>query len=123
MLINFALNGKMESEEVAQKNDCFFHGKTGASQVILLKKGIIGKISGVEQVANFPEVVAVTQRLFEGDEVNMPGTEQQVLVRFHIVCETKGQLKIVINKINELVHVWDVEGNEMCLGKLQPDWI
>ena len=123
MLINFALTGKMGVEEVKQKNDYLFDGKIGASQVILLKKGVISKISGIEQVADFPEVVGVTQRLFEGDEVNMPGTEQQVLVRFHVVCETRAQLRKVINKINELVHAWDEEGSEMCLGKFQPDWI
>lgn len=123
MLINFALTGKMAEKEVDEKNDYFFHGKVGASQTILLKKGIIKKISGIDEVGRFPEVISVTQRLFEGDEVRMPGTEQQVLVRFHIVCETKEKLRTVIEKINLAVHAWDIEGNEMCLGKLQADWI
>lgn len=123
MLINFALSGEMGKNEIEQKNDCMFQGKIGASQVILLKSGIIKRISGIDDVERFPEVVSVTQRLFEGDEVYMPGTEQQVLVRFHIVCETKEDLRTVVKRINQAVHAWDIDGNEMCLGKLEPDWL
>lgn len=123
MLIHFAMTGKTEKKEIEEKNDCLFHGKVGASQTILLRKGRIKKISGIHEAKQFPEVVSATQRLFEGDEVSMPGTEQQVLVRFHIVCETKERLRKVIERINRTVHAWDMEDHEMCLGKLQADWI
>lgn len=123
MLINFALTGKMGEENIQEKNDYFFKGKIAASQTILLRKGIIKYIEGIDRVQKFPEIVSVTQRLFEGDEVSAIGTEQQILVRFHIVCDTKDSLRQIIEKINNIVHVFDIEGNEMKLGGLSPNWI
>lgn len=117
-LLNFALGQDVNLKEIEQKNDVLFQRKVGASKTILLKKGIIKKIVGIDQVGRFPEVVAVTQRLFEGEEVNMIGTEQQILVRFHIVCETKEALKDLIQKIEETIGVWDVNGNDMCIKTL-----
>ena len=115
MLINFALNQFIDVKDIEKKNDYLFQGRVGASKVILLKKGIIKKIRGIDKVGQFPEVVAVTQRLFEGDEVSMIGTEQQILVRFHIVCETEKELKLIIHNIEETVQVWDQNDNDMCI--------
>ncbi len=123
MLVRFALTGKVDTAEIEEKNDYLFHGKVGASQVVLLKGGRIGKINGIDTVKQIPGVVAATQRLFEGDEVTMIGTEQQVLVRFHMVCETKEELRQLVNKINHTIKVFDTEGNEMCLKGLQPEWL
>lgn len=122
MLINFALTGSMGAEDMEQKNDCSFHGKTAASQVILLKKGVIHKIRGIDEAKRFPGVVAATQRLFEGDEVTMAGTEQQILVRFHMVCESRAMLSLLVEKINRTVQAFDEAGQNMCLKGLQPEW-
>lgn len=122
MLINFALTGNMEINNIAEKNDYLFHGKIAASQVILLKKGIIAKIEGIDEVKKMPQVIKTTQRLFVGDKVSMIGTEQQILVRFHVVCETRDELYEVVNKINCSVHVEDCNGNELCLQGLQTEW-
>lgn len=121
MLINFALTGKMGIEQIEKKNDYWFRGKIAASQVILLKKGIIKEIIGIEEIGKIEEVVAVTQRLFEGDEVTLVGTEQQILVRFHIVCESRERLKLIVNRINNTIQVFDEQGNNMCLKGLEID--
>lgn len=123
MLLHFALTGEMGADKVEKNNDSSFRGKIGASQVVLLRAGIIARIEGIETVKKFKEVVAVTQRLFEGDEVNMIGTEQQVLVRFHLVCDTKEELYQVVDSINHAIHVFDMEGNEMCLNGLRTEWM
>ena len=115
LLINLALNQTIDTEEIEKKNDFLFKGKIGASKVILLRKGVIKRIIGIDKVRSFPEIVAVTQRLFEGDEVNMIGTEQQILVRFHMVCETKKELDALLYKIEETVQVWDKDEKDMCI--------
>lgn len=122
MLVNYALTGKMGLEELVEKNDYTMRGKIGASQVVLLKKGIIKSIIGIEEVKKLDGVVHTTQRLYEGDEVYIEGSEQQVLVRFHIVCNSIDELNELVNEINTLIHVLDEEGCEMCLGGLQPEW-
>ena len=118
MLVNFALTGKMGEYAIESKNDYMFGGKAAASQVILLRKGVIGKIEGIDAAKSLQGVISATQRLFEGDEVSLVGTEQQILVRFHMVCDTLESLHILINKINELIHVYDVEGADMKLKGL-----
>ena len=122
MLIQLALTGKM-GDDIEEKNDVYFQGKIAASQVVLLKGGVIKKITGIEEVSGFPGVIKTTQRLFVGDEVSLIGTEQQILVRFHLVCETKDQLKSLVDKINHTVSATDSNDNHMCLQGLQPKWI
>lgn len=122
MLVQLALTGKM-GDDIEEKNDVYFQGKIAASQVVLLKGGIIKKITGIEEVSRFPGVIKTTQRLFVGDEVSMIGTEQQILVRFHLVCETKEQLRSLVDKINHTVSATDSNDNQMCLQGLQPKWI
>lgn len=119
MLIDFALTGKMCEEHVMDKNDVHFQNVSAASQVILLKAGKIGKIEGIEEVSKMPGVVATTQRLFEGEIVDGIGTEQQILVRFHLVCATKKELKDLVGVINNTVHAYDESGKEMCLEGLK----
>lgn len=121
MLIDFALTGKMVVSE--NQNDYYFKGNIAASQVVLLKKGLIKRIVGIEEISEYKEVVSVTQRLFEGDEVTLLGTEQQILVRFHIICNSKERLQFIINKINNIVMAFDEEGNNMCLNGLQSEWV
>lgn len=119
MLIEYALTGKMGTEDVGTKNDPLFRGKICASQTILLKKGMIAGIEGLDTVRKLKEVILTTQRLHVNDEVNMIGTEQQILVRFHLVCNDFRHLKQVVDKINEEIKVYDTEGNNMKLGGLE----
>lgn len=119
MLIEFALTGKMGTEDISKKNDPLFHGKICASQTILLKKGVIAKIEGIDKVRDFREVILTTQRLNINDEVYMIGTEQQILVRFHLVCDDIEQLDHIVRKINDEIKVYDIEGNNMVLSGLK----
>lgn len=119
MLIEYALTGKMGTEDVGTKNDPLFHGKICASQTILLKKGMIARIEGLDAVRKYNEVILTTQRLHVNDEVHMIGTEQQILVRFHLVCNDFKHLKQIVDKINEEIKVYDTEGNNMKLGGLE----
>ena len=53
----------------------------------------------------------------------MTGTEQQILVRFHIVCDNKQEYKRVVDRINETVDVYDLEGKSMIIGRFAPEWV
>ena len=123
MLINFALTGDMGEKDIAERNDVLFRGKIGASQTVLLKCGKIARIEGIKEISNDVRVVATTQRLFEGDEVYLRGTEQQILVRFHMVCKDKNELRELVKKINKTVHAFDNENNDMCLQGLRAECV
>lgn len=118
MLINYALTGKTDIQEIEEKNDVLFKGKIAASQTVLLRKGKIGKIIGIKKISELSQIVSVTQRLEVDDEVNQVGTEQQVLVRFHMVCNSQRELESIVTLINEKVDAYDTEGSSMRLKGL-----
>lgn len=117
-MIRYALGEEFEEEKI-KRNDPLFKGKFVGSQVILLKKGTIGKIDGFEVLKQIPEIYNVTQRLNIGDEVNIIGSEQQVFLRIHIVTDSRMRFKEIISEINEKVKVYDINGKLMNLEGLQ----
>ncbi len=119
MLINFALTG-FEGEFKLDNNDVFFKGKKAATLWFLLKKGVIKKIDGLDNIMQDTRIVANVQRLHEGDEVfaDWIGTEKQVLTRLYLVCNDDDDLSNCINGCLDKVKVFDTEGCSMLLTGL-----
>ena len=113
----------MGNDDLDAMNDPMFLGKYAGSIVFLLKKGVICKISGIDEVKKIPGVVSVIQRLNEGDEVYNIGTEQQVLVRIHLYEKDKAEFIKTIKQIKQLIKVKDVDGNDMLLNTINEDEI
>lgn len=123
MLIEFALTGSMGNAAFEAKNDSNFGGKTAGSLWLLLKKGKIKRIEGIEQLKEDKCVVHIVQRFHEGDEVtdSMVGSENQVLARIYIVCDSEELYRKKINEIEALIHVIDTDGNNMLVELLDAD--
>jgi hypothetical protein len=117
MLIRYALTGSEGDVDLEKEDDLRFRGKSAATLWILLKKGKIAKIVGLENVKNDPRVVQNIQRLYEGDtvEADWIGTEKQVMTRLYIVCNSKKELVACIDEYQDKIHVYDTEGNSMRL--------
>lgn len=117
MLIRFALTGTEGDLDLAECDDAYFRGKWAATLWFLLSEGKIKKISGMESIKDDRRIASNVQRLYEGDEVlpNWIGTEQQVLARLYIVCETKQELANALNEYMNKVSALDENGNEMIL--------
>jgi hypothetical protein len=81
----------------------------------LLKEGRVGRVEGVELAKADPRVIAVIQRLFEGDDIpaSWLGTEQQVMLRMFLVGQTKSELYKAICDYQSLIRVTDTEGRNM----------
>ena len=123
MLIRYALTGSEGDVDLARDDDVRFRGKWAATLWILLKKGTIKKISGLEKVADDPRIVANIQRLHEGDVVKPEwvGTEKQVLTRLYIVCDTKTELRDCLKEYQEKVRVCNDSGENMTLRGFDAD--
>ena len=122
MMVNFALTGKMCDQAVFPSiNDPYLHGKSAASFWILLKKGIIGRIDGMDILVSDAHVVYNGQRLTVGDCVNerMLGTEKQVFSRIYVVCDTSSELKLFAEKLSQTVKIYDEYGQNMILDCLK----
>ena len=117
MLIRFALTGSEGDLDLTKADDTYLRGKFAATVWFLLKQGKIARIEGLDNLDKDPRVVANVQRLHEGQEVPVEwiGNEKQVLTRLYLVCNSKEELRDVINEYQAKVKVFDERGNNIVL--------
>ena len=120
MMVNFAFSGKMYDGDFTKVNDPLLHGKHAASIWILLNRGVIASIEGLEEISHDSRIVFNGQRFTSGQEVTeaMLGTEKQVLTRLYAVCETREELVALMDKIHHSVQVYDQTGKSMVVDML-----
>lgn len=123
MLIRFALTGSEGDIDLEKDDDTKLRGKWAATLWFLLKQGKITKIEGLDALDNDPKVVANIQRLHEGDTVlhEWIGNEKQVLTRMYLVCDSKQELADTLKHYQQTVHVYDENGNDLCLKGFDAD--
>lgn len=116
MLIKFALTGKF-GESIEKLNDPFLYNKRAYTIWLLVDKGKIKKIEGIEEIKKEKPIIHIVQRFYEGDEVreSFLGTEKQVFCRIYVVVDSKEEAVDIVKKIKEKVHVYDKDGREMIL--------
>ena len=117
LLVNFALTGSEGDLDLEAADDPRFRGLAAASVWYLLKEGVVADIEGISGITEDPRVVACVQRLFEGDEVFPAwiGTEQQVMMRLFLVCDTREELADAISEYQQKIKVLDTSGQDMLL--------
>jgi len=117
LLIHFALTGSEGDLDLCAADDPTLHGRAAASVWFLLKEGTVGKIEGLERAKNDGRVAALVQRLYEGDEIpsSWIGTEQQVMLRLFLVCDTKRELAEAIAEYQTGIRVSDIHGGNMLV--------
>ncbi len=122
LMINFAFTGKMTNEDIESKADPVFR-RWGCMLSPLVRTCRIGKIEGLDKIAEYPGVVSINPNYRVGDTVVGLGTLKQVVCRFYIVTDTKEELKAVIDRIHENFVVEDEDGNSMFLKFFDSDII
>lgn len=122
MLVRYSVAGSMCDLEEIQKIDPYLKGKKACVLSIPLEMGIIGSISGMEEIAKMPEVYFTTQYYSPGDEITEKkmSTLDQLFARFTIIVDGEEQLLSVINQINAILSVKDTDGKEMYLQRFDP---
>lgn len=123
MLIHFALTGSEGNVNLKTDDDTRLRGKWASTLWILLKKGHIAKIEGLEEIDKDSRVVANIQRLHEGDDV-LPewiGNEKQVLTRMYLVCDSKEKLAECLKEYQSKIKVYDENGNNLVLKGFDVD--
>ena len=123
MLINFALTGSEGDIDLSVQDDSYFRGKWAATLWVLLRKGIIAKVEGLDGIENDKRVIANIRRLYEGDTVQPEwiGTEKQVMTRIYLVCESKQELADTLKEYMAKIQIYDTDGNSMALHGFDVD--
>jgi len=123
MLINFAMTGNLHIDPSRLENSFRLKGLLAASVWVLLKKGTVKDIFGLDSIKSKDYVLRVIQRFYIGDEVldTMIGNEKQVFARIYIKANNKDQLKDNIRYIRENLKIIDENKNNMILDLLHED--
>ncbi len=116
MLINFAVNSSY-SENLKIKNDPFFKGYKALTLWVLLKKGKIKYIKGIDYIINNIDVINFIQRLNVGDKIdsNMIGTERQVFGRFYLKAKFIDELYMNVNFIRKNLKILNEENKSLII--------
>ncbi len=117
MLIRYALSGRNPYTEMPLLADCRRWGRRAATIWYLLRPGVIGGISGLEDVQQDSSVFSFVSRMRKGDVVtdDMVGTERQVFARVYLACDGIDKLKQKIDELQQMITVTDTTGNSMLL--------
>ena len=123
MLVRFALTGSEGAVNLKKEDDTRLRGKWAATLWVLLKKGRIAKIEGLDRLASDSRVVANIQRLYEGDTVleEWIGNEKQVLTRMYLVCNSKKELAECLKEYQKKITVYGEDGENMVLKGFDVD--
>ncbi len=111
--IRFALTGSVDTS-APERDDARFP-QPACNLVIYLQQGVVGKITGIEDVLQMPEVINYTPWIREGDTVGAKGTLGQSLLRFHVIGRDETHLANTIGKIRNIVKVYDDCGAPMVI--------
>ena len=114
MLVRFSLSGEMSGWDLKRDNNPNFK-KPAICLHLILKPGKIKKISGLDEILKYPEVIDCEQIRFEGDTIDdaVIGTLHQLLLRIHLIADTKKLLIGLIRKIKNKLSVLDENGKNM----------
>lgn len=117
-LLHFAVTGKMlsDTEEVClNEDDWKIDGKYSLQPNLIVRPGVIGQVTGMDQLGNIPELVAAFQMRVEGEEINLPGTSQQTAIRLYFVADTLDDLLAAYQKVVDTIRITDANGENMLL--------
>jgi biotin carboxylase len=86
---------------------------------VLLKKGKIQSIRGLDEIEQLPEFISCVQTLNVGDEITKTGSYGQMCLRFNFWAETKTRLLDIIDFINRKLIIVSNNDDDMILSKFK----
>lgn len=110
-MIRFTLTGKMDAVEVTKANPNF--NGLGVILEAMLKEGVVGKYSGLDEVRKIDGVLGCIQFRHEGDRVSEMDTISHFFSDIFIVASSLEELGRIISEVAVCIKVSDTEGNNM----------
>ena len=118
MLINYSMNGYMGNDEEISKTENPFFSKIGFQLPVLLRKGTIKSISGLDAVKALQNVIHVHQIHFEGETLTKEADFSQILCRIHMVAESINSIRQTVKEVYDILKVVDESENDMVICRM-----
>lgn len=113
-IINFAVGNKVDVEKIKDLDPIEGHM---ANVTMLLQKGKIDHIEGLEELKKIPEVIDFHVSHIPGEVIDddLIGKLSQVGLRILITAECREKLVEIMDKVKEIVKVVSTEGKDMII--------
>lgn len=118
MLINYSMTSSMSSE-VNKENSDF--NQVGFQLPILLGKGTISTIEGLDKIKELDGIIHVFQCHDIGAEMSKPADFSQIFCRIHMVAENIQRVKDNVKLSYDLLKVYDSNGNDMVIRTVRDE--
>ena len=115
MLVRFALTGEFNGWDIEKYDNPSFNNHY-CSLNVLIQPDTVARIEGLDEIKALPQVTNFTQMMEIGDSVNLPGTVQQILFKFSLVEENLVGIRNVIQKIYDIIRVYNKEGENIIIS-------
>jgi biotin carboxylase len=114
-LIEFSLTNSFLTNEFEDVVDVYFNGKFARTLWVLGGLGKISSIRGLSEISRIHGVLAINQRLGEGEVITkeMIGTEKQVIMRIHTLSSSLMGLDSITRDISKVLRIEDQEGSSL----------
>ena len=121
MLINYSLFGTMGEFEQIKRSEIPEFAKVAFELPILVGKGTIGKIKGIDAVKNLNGVIYVFQSHKEGEIFEKDADFSQILCRIMMVADNLDELKKLIARVVSKIKVFDNNNHDMIIYRFEID--
>lgn len=122
LMIEFALTGKMTLYDV-KSQDNFKFSKYCCNYYVPLMPGRIADIKGIDEIEAMPQVLQSKQFKFVGDEISSTSSLDRVILRLHVMDNTKEAFAKTLCKISDTIKIVDENGKDMQLQRLDYDTV
>ena len=119
MLISYSLTGTMGNDNLIHSRENPYFEKKCFQLPILLKKGKIKVVEGLDTIRQIKDVILVRQIHFAGDVLDKKADFSQMLCRIHLVSNTIDDIKNSISNIYKLLKVLDENDDDMILYRIE----
>lgn len=116
LMINHSLTGTMGNDESISISCEKNYNNYGYTYIVLLKKGKIKHIEGLEKIKERPGFVHITQQLFVGDVLEHDYSFSQIFARILFVSKTKSEIKKNIIFIRKNLKILDEHLNSIIIN-------
>ncbi len=118
MLIRKSITGSMGNDEEISKKETPYFKNPCVEIPILLKKGTITKIVGLEEIKNMEDVIHVYEKYNIGKTFTKEADFSQISFRILLSAKDDKKLQEDIDKIYSVLKVYDENGNNMVSENL-----
>lgn len=117
--ISFALTGDFSKSVGNPENSCRLNGGKALLLTLSARPGIIGKITGMDEIRKLPYVIYARQIIEKGNAIPNTGDIAQRVAAIGVYIDNQNRIKECIDTIYETYKVLDIHGESMIISKYE----